>query len=159
MLRLPALALLLALAAGCDAANADGQRLFEQQALLGVPSGLTRTAADGRVLSTDADDWRVGPAYATRVVVVDPPFPNPVSARESASLPVNSNGTRGGLALAVLEADGRLRQIAEAPRATDPGLPTLSFFGSQLGLTAGLYRLVLLDGAGGVVSYGDVELR
>lgn len=151
-------ALVVALPA-CDSANTEGQRLFEQEALLTVPSGVTRTDATGAALATDADDWRIGPGFATRVIGVDPLFPNPVRASQTATLPVNTNGTRGGLVLVVLEADGRFRTLDERPDATQPGLPTLSFFGSQLGPVAGLYRVVLLDGAGGVVSYGDVQLN
>lgn len=153
------LALLVALLAGapaCDSTNTDGQRLFELEAL-GAPNGFTRTDARGRVLSEDADDWRIGPGYGTRVAGVDPIFPNPIDAESFATLAVNTNGTRGGLALAVIEADGRFRTLDTDEGATQPGLPTLGFFGSQLGPTAGLYRLVLLDGAGGVVSYGDVR--
>ncbi len=155
--RLVLLAALVAALPACDSGSNEAQALFEARAFA-LPSGITRTDDVGAVLATDADDWRVGPGYATRVIAVDPVFPNPVRAQGVATLPVNTSGTRGGLALYVLEADGRLRLLDADEGATQPGLPTLSFFGSELGVVTGLYRVVLLDGSGGVVSYGDVQL-
>ena len=151
--------LLVALAGtvgACDSTDSGAQALFEAQALA-LPSGYTRTNATGDVLSTDADDWRIGPGYATRVIAVDPLFPNPIRAEDYAALPVNTSGTSGGLVLAVLQSDGRLRTLDTDEGATQPGLPTLGFFGSELGVVGGLYRVLLLDGVGGVVSYGDVQ--
>ncbi len=154
--RLLLLAALVGSTAGCDSTNSEAQALFEAQAL-SIPSGFTRTTATGEVLATDADDWRIGPGYATRVIAVDPIYPNPIRSGAFATLPVNTSGTRGGLVLAVLQSDGRLRTLDTEPTATQPGLPTLGFFGSEVGVVEGLYRLLLLDGSGGIVSYGDVQ--
>ena len=169
MLRRPApapLAVPLALAAllavgACDGVSVEEQRLFEDQAFAGVPSGFTRTGASGAVVAEDADDWRIGPAYAGRVQTIQVPYPNPLPFRETAVYQLNVvTGVAGGLALYRLDADGRLRLVGEpCDDAVSATICTFTVAGSEVAPVGGdaLVRLVLVDGQQGVVSYGDVQ--
>ena len=163
------LALPLALVAACDGSTVGAQQAFEDEALLSPVSGITRTDANGRVEARDPSDWRIAPAYVNRVEFIGTPFPNPVRYGQDVSVPVNTAGVPGGLRLVLLEEDpqtGSLDLVAlrdprsECPGGAGPDNCLFYVSASQIGLSGpGLYRLVLLDGVNGIVSYGDVEVR
>ena len=152
-LRATLAAVLLAALPACDSGPAGGQQQFEDRALLDVPGGIA-----------DGDDWRVGPAFGTRVQVVQPVTPNPVGAGETATLTVDAKDVPSGLYLYRLSADGRLVPLGSPgtsyASAAASDFYTFSFFGSEAtpGVT-GLYRLFLLDGGGRIVTYGDVQVE
>lgn len=161
------LAALPLLALACDSATSDSQRLFEDDALLSPVAGVTRTDADATVLSRDSSDWRIGPAYRGRVSFLELPSPNPAAAGATVSFLVNSEGVPGGLELVALARDGdrvdfvQIRDPgAQRPDASEPGLYPFSVRAGQIDVDGGggLTRVVLLDGRGGVVSYGDVQV-
>ena len=165
MLRHPApavSAVLLALSlAACDGVAVEEQRAFEDRAFALAPSGVTRTDADGVVLDEDADDWRIGPAFRGFVQTLQVPYPNPLPFRATAVYQLNVVvGVPGGLALYRLNADGRLTLVGRpCEDAVASAICTIAVQGSEvspIGETD-LVRLVLLDGRGGVVSYGDVQ--
>ena len=162
MLRRPALALLALLGvSACDGTSVEEQRFFEDQAFATAPSGFTRTDEGGEVLSTDAEDWRVGPGYAGLVQTIQVPYPNPLPFRATGVYQVNVvAGVPGGLALYRLDAGGRLRLIGQpCDDAVTSTICTFTFQGSEVSPVGddGLVRLMLLDGQNGVVSYGDVQ--
>ena len=160
MLRRPALALLMLLAA-CDGVSVEEQRFFEDQAFATVPSGFTQTTEGGAVTSEDADDWRVGPGYQGLVQTIQVPYPNPLPFRATGVYQVNVvAGVPGGLALYRLDAGGRLRLIGRpCDDAVTSTICTFTFQGSEVSPVGdeALVRLLLVDGQNGVVSYGDVQ--
>ncbi|MGB3543370.1 hypothetical protein [Rubrivirga sp.] len=167
MLRLVALSLVCLLVA-CDGSQVEGQRLFEDQALLAPASGVTQTEADGTVTSRDPDDWRIGPAYANQVTILSLPSPNPVQLGEALSFVVDTQGVPGGLRLVVRSVDPVTRVVdllrirdpeAERPEAAASGFYPFAVSVRQLAIEGPrLYRVVLVTGNGGIVSYGDVEV-
>lgn len=150
----------LALASGCDAFGTSEEQLAFREAAYQVPQGYTAVAADGDVISTDADDWRTAPVYAGRFYVEIPPSPNPVTADESMSMTVFvDGGVIGGLSLYRVNALGDLQRVERVPGATRTGLYTLVLDGGELiDAETGLVRLVILDGREEVVTYGDVQV-
>lgn len=158
LLRFPAAVLLAALTLpGCD--QVEAQSDFERDARA-LPSGITRTGAQGAVLSTDPDDWRLGPVFAGRASV-QPFFPNPLPqgsaiGRISVTL-FAPDGAPVGLVLYARSSTGTLRRLDE--RAT-PGLGTYELVATagMLG-SVGLHRLVVADAFGEVVTYGDVQVE
>lgn len=168
MLRLVALLLACVLVA-CDGAAVQGQRAFEDQALLAPASGITQTDAAGTVTSRDADDWRIGPSYTNRVQFLSLPSPNPVRLGDAVGFVIDTQGVPGGLRLVVRSVDPvtgavdllRIRDPeAERPEAATTGFYPFSVSARQIALEGpGLYRVVLLAGGQGVVSYGDLEVE
>ena len=167
MVRLLLVALPL-LALACDSGVADGQRAFEDQALLSPAEGITRTDERAAVLSRDSSDWRIGPAYLGRVRFLELPYPNPAPVGSAVSFLVDTEGVAGGLELAavVRTGTGRVDLVrildpgARRADATAPGFYPFSVSAGQIDVDGGggLTRVVLLDGRGGVVSYGDVQV-
>lgn len=155
----------------CDSGTADGQRLFADDALLSPVAGITRTDASATVLSRDSSDWRIGPAYLTRVRFLELPSPNPVASGAAISFLIDTEGVPGGLELVAVQRRGDLVDFVEildpgARRddATVSGFYSFSVSASQIAVAGGsgvggLTRVVLLDGRGGVVSYGDVQVN
>lgn len=159
MLRLP-LALLLATLIGCDSGVGSAQRLFDDQALLARPDGYTQIEiVDGvvRVVSEDADDWRLGPAFGVNTQIIQRPVPNPVRPREQFTLTLFTDGLAGGMALYRLNARGDLLLIEDRPEAELQGIYSFTLSGDRVddGVD-GLYRIAVLDGRSRVVTYGDV---
>ncbi len=154
--------------AGCDSGDVEAQRLFEDEALLSPVAGITRVEVDGTVGARDANDWRIGPAFRNRVSLLALPSPNPVRFGQAITFPVDSQGVPGGLRVVVLVRDPRTGALdlvairdpgSEQPGASQAGFYTFSISANQIALgVPGLYRLVLLDGTQGIVTYGDVEI-
>ena len=168
MLR-PTLAVLALVLAGCDSNQDAEQQLFEDQALFSAVEGITETeAAPYAVVARDASDWRIGPAYVNRASLLQLPAPNPVRLGEAVSFLVDTQGLPGGLQLYVLLEDPGTGNVdlfpiadpnARQPEAAQPGFYPFSISARQIALGgAGLYRVVLLDGTSGVVTYGDIEV-
>ena len=163
LLLLPPLLLL----AACDTTSATEQRLFEDAALLTPVAGITETDATGQVLSTDASDWRIGPAFLNRVSLLQLPNPNPVRLGQAVNFLVDTQGVPGGLRLYMLELRNGVVDLVPVndPNAFEPGAAQSGFYpfsvsARQIALGgAGLYRVVLLDGSQNVVTYGDLDIR
>ncbi|WP_420454817.1 hypothetical protein [Rubrivirga sp.] len=154
--------------AACDGTSAGPQRVFEDEALFTPVAGITETDERATVLSRDPADWRIGPAYLNRVSLLELPSPNPVRRGQAVSFLVDTQGVPGGLRLYVLAEDraGAVDLVPVAdPNAVEPAAAQAGFYpfsvsASQIALGGpGLYRVLLLDGAQGVVTYGDLDIR
>ncbi len=123
-------------------------------------SGIVETDDGGRIISEDPDDWRTAPIYAT-VVRVDPAFPNPTSgARVLIRLSINPpNSVRGPFVLRGRDSSGRLTQPLDRLNDVNAGGLFVFDFSPLLLGQPGLHRLFIFDGAGEIVSYGDLLLE
>ena len=144
---------LAALAAGCD--QAELQDAFEVAARR-PPNGYTQTDAGGQVVANDPDDWRTSPAYAGRASV-RPVYPNPSGDGLPFTLDVSIlafDGPPGGVVVRGYDGAGRPFVLADL-RENQPGTYALPF--SPLRFPSrGLHRVLVQDGLGGLISYGDV---
>ncbi len=149
--------LLAALCLGaCD--GVAEQEEFRNQAFV-APSGITQTDQSGTVLSRDEDDWRVSPIYFERVVI-DPAFPNPVPAGATVSIPIRvrlTDSVQGGLDLVSYDINRIPRLLDRVRDARNPGAYVFRFDPAVIGLT-GIIRVYIIDSAGGLVSYGDLQV-
>ena len=144
----------------CGTFDNRPQEAFEFAAFQTLPEGFTRTTETGEVVQADPGDWQVGPAFVGRVQVLSPLYPNPASRSDQITLSMYTDGVVGGLSLYAIRPRGDLVLIAERPDATAPGIYELEAFGSEAtsGGADGLYRLVVLDGAQRVLTYGDASI-
>ena len=158
MSRLALLALVLTLCiGGCDATSlGDAQRTFELQAL-SLPEGITETTSTGDVIRTDPDDWRTAPLYLSTFSLTFVPYPNPASPSEAIQIAGTFSGTVGALIPYRLDERGDLDPLRIVSGQTEGTAPLYTLTAGQLG-PAGLYRLVLLDASGRIVTYGDIEV-
>ena len=158
-----ALTLVLATAAfGCDSASAELQQSFETTALLGASDGAT------------GDDWQVGPAFGGRATVVDQDreapgvqgaAPNPVRRNSGEIVTVQVSSpfeSLGRIGLYRRPEEGGI-QLIEERSALNSGPQDYTFtFEARLAsfsTAAPTARLVVLDGAGRVITYGDLVLN
>ena len=154
--------LVLGLTAGCDTGLGEAQRIFEDQAFLGAAEGITeiRLVDGGGVTDfTDPDDWRTGPIFGTRAMVLTPPTPNPVGVSEGFSILVDFDEP-GQLELRVRNSAGDF-PFRPGFEFQQPGggFRTLTLTGGELSNgNPGLYRVVVLDALQRVVTYGDVRV-
>lgn len=146
---------------GCDVTNTGvNQEAFERDALETVPSEFTETDASGTVMSEDTDDWRTAPLYAVgRFEITQLPYPNPYAEPSGLSFSGFVEGA-SELVLRRLQSNGALVFLARE----EPGAGTQPFFFTDdgtwfSGVQPGLHRLVVLDGRGRVVTYGDIQVE
>ncbi len=167
MLRPLLLATVVLNLAACDGTSAGAQRVFEDEALFTPVAGITETDEEANRLSTDPADWRIGPDYINRVTLLELPSPNPSRLGQAVGFLVDTQGVPGGLRLYVLAEDraGAVDLVpvadpnASKPQASQAGFYPFSISTSQIARGGpGLYRVVLLDGTQGVVTYGDLEI-
>lgn len=142
------------------------QNEFEQQAYR-TPANITSTNADGVILSTDADDWRIAPIFANTVEVFRPAFPNPtINQTITIEFLVSGLDAVQGLIVYVLRKD---RSVIQVYRHSANVLPTgitqvridpsvFSLSGSISG-ASGVHRLLFYDLQERIISYGDVEVK
>lgn len=157
--------------AGCS--KSDDQRKFERQAH-SDPSQITETNTQGKVLSTDPDDWRISPMYRGLVSIgvgisdFQPPYPNPLPLNQDLTLNlyINDIETLSRFEIRTY----RLPQGISGPIYTEDDLspptlvsPSLSgqlIAGSTGGSQAsGLYRILIYDGQQNVITYGDIRIE
>lgn len=149
------------MSSGCDSANGEEQQIFETTALLGASDGAT------------ADDWRVGPGFAGRATVSDQDrdapgvqgaTPNPARRNSAQIVTVQVSSTfdsLGRVALYRREDNGNLQIIEERAGVNGPQDYTFAFTAAEASLStaASTARLVVLDGLGRVITYGDLVLN
>jgi hypothetical protein len=165
-LPLPLVLAVAAALAACDTAVLQNDFRI---AALSVPQGFTRTDASGGVVGTaDPDDWRSAPIYGPAAVTsvdVAPIYPNPASGVVTLVVNVRSGTIVGGLrVVGYVERPGQLPQtftLADEPDGRGPVIVLTISLASHPGFTqgGGLRRLVLFDGQGDVISYGDLMVE
>lgn len=154
-------AVLFLFGGGCDITNtAANQEAFERDALQKVPSGFTEITADGTVISEDPDDWRTAPLYAVgRFEIGQLPFPNPYAERSGLAFSGFAEGV-GELVLRRLQSNGVLvgldRDVLGSGTRGFSFVDDGTWFGN---VQPGLHRLVVLDGRGRIVTYGDIQVE
>ena len=159
--------LVLALAIGaCD--SATDQRSFRERALA-PPSGFTRTDAQGAVITQDPGDWQVSPLYgaaSTVWITAQPAFPNPVTPDGVVTLILN---VRSGAVVGGLTAVGYVERPDQLPESyvLDDVVDARGFVTFSIAPAAhpgwsqggGLRRVVVFDGVGEPVTFGDVLIE
>lgn len=135
------------------------------------PSGITETDVDGNVIGDpDPDDWRTAPAFPG--VTIDPAYPNPVPVGFAGPVQIDVHAAfpdriAGGLHLLIYD-PRPVQQFAVLIDQIPPGsifhINTLSFTRGDVQAVLdlpdprGLYRMYIQDGAGRLISYGDVRV-
>lgn len=156
------------LTSSCDTYD-DAQREFEQQAMQ-TPEGFTRTTANGEILSTDPDDWRISPMYQRLIEVSMPAFPNPTQ-NDRVLIEINIlsiDAVRNVSAEVYQENFGQqyfrvLDTIEQSPLAQ--GIHTLQIEPVELSINnsyedaIGLHRILIYDGQKNLITYGDVMVE
>ena len=152
--------------AACDTA---GLQADFRIAALAPPMGFTRTDAAGAVVGTaDPDDWRTAPIYGPAAVTsvdVQPIYPNPASGVVTLVVNVRSGTIVGGVrVVGYVEREGQLPTtftLADEPDGRGPVIVTSFNLASSPGFRqgGGLRRVVLFDGQGDVISYGDLMVE
>ena len=150
------LGLALAWTSGCD--SQSQQEEFEDQAFAETPAGFTQRQDGENPSSVDGDDWRTAPLFENDVVLT-PAFPNPVPSSGFVNIPISFQGLAPGTMYAYArDEEGRLRQELDRLSHSDFGIGQFDFSAGLLG-GRGLHRVFILDGAGALVSYGDVMVE
>ena len=152
--------LVLGLTAGCDTGLGEAQRIFDDQAYFGAAEGITEVRiVDGAavIVDTDPDDWRVGPRFGTRVQVLSPPSPNPVSRDDAITFTLFTTDP-GPLQLRWRDALGDANFVEDFPSSAG-GIRSVTVRGSELSDgTEGVFRVLVVDGSQSAVTYGDVRV-
>lgn len=154
----------LLLTAACS--NNDAQQEFESQAYQPA-EGITQTDNNSTIIGdADPDDWRTSPFYSG-LAVIQPIFPNPVPYGSSATLEVQLNGSSFTSILDLRFFDtftNTWQQVEFRDDVSgDFSLTTMridpKFFGSNVEIARGTYRLVLFDGNQRIITYGDITIE
>ena len=169
---LTAILILGGLLASCS--KSDDQRQFEEQAR-SQPQGITETNAQGQVVSTDPDDWRISPMYRGLVFIGNgisdsqPPYPNPMQYNKSLDLNiyVSNTETLDYIEIYTYEIPSQLNgpiyteSDISSPQLVSPTNLSGEFISSSSGgsQASGLYRLLIYDGQQNLITYGDIRIE
>lgn len=144
----------------------DDQQEFEREAF-NRPENFTETRDNGEIVDgkEDPDDWRISPFYQG-TLSIDPPFPNPVLSTERVTLILLVTGVDAvnGFRVFVLYDETNYVPIYEEFRSPlPPGVNTVTLDARSIARfeenPEGLYRLIIEDLRGNVISYGDVKIN
>ena len=146
--------------------QSDEQREFENEAI-SLPENFTVTGDNGAIIDgqTDPDDWRTAPFFQG-LVYINPAYPNPALSNGRINIDVQVVGLDGVSGLRVLAFDNEtnLRFLYETPSSPlPPGLTSISINALDIARfdenPTGLYRIILEDREGNIVSFGDVKIE
>lgn len=152
----------------CSESNA--QREFENQAF-SQPSGITEMTSTGGPVDNgenDPDDWRIAPDFQGSISIETPAYPNPVSFSDEIEIlaSVNSFGAVNGLQVYAFQQPTQPRgPLVIIDGQLETGFKTIHIdpetFASSTGTGnfGNLYRIIIYDGSGNVISYGDVQVQ
>ena len=126
---------------------------------LRAPSGIVETDASGRVINRPADDhdWETSPQFYG--IRVEPAYPNPAPFNARVYIPVSLDFRLPVRGLNVewwVQEEGRLRLIESFDEVWEPQHYMLTIEAQFNG--PGLYRVLITDAAGVLISYGDIEV-
>jgi len=132
-----------------------------------APSGITRTDNAGRILSTDPDDWRIGPMFQGFVDISVPAYPNPSqNQRVAIDLIISGLESVNGIEVYTRTALGEPLFLYEIPDRPVP-IGVSQIFFDPISLSPfrtyndaiGLHRIFIYDRNGNLISYGDVQIE
>lgn len=145
----------------------DAQREFEREAFR-TPSGFTQTDGSGNIISTDPDDWRVGPLFAGFVEVDQPAYPNPSTGQlVTIELLITGLGAVNGLDVLTLDDRNFFKRLFfDERRPLPPGFTQIvinpvQFAPGSSGTISGaqgLHRVFIFDGRENLITYGDIRV-
>lgn len=126
---------------------------------LRAPDGIVETDASGRLIDRPADDhdWETSPQYFG--FRVEPAYPNPAPFNAPVYIPVSLDfrlPIRGVNIEWWVQEDGRLQLIESFPEVWEAQHYMLTFPAQFNG--PGLYRVLITDGGGALISYGDIRV-
>ncbi|MCS6988634.1 MAG: hypothetical protein NZM06_03875 [Chloroherpetonaceae bacterium] len=133
--------------------------------------GFTRTNQNGQIISEDRNDWRVAARFAGEVSVSQVPFPNPtrngqvqLTIRFSSSAGISRIDflgiSRDGVPVSypvILETDLNVPNFGAKTYRLD--FVKMSPNRNLAELRGRLFRARMVDGAGNVITYGDVFIE
>lgn len=168
-LRAAACLLGLLVISGCT--KSEDQRRFEREAAT-PPKNYTARNAEGDILhdQVDPDDWRIGPMFSAAVDVQTSAFPNPVSPNQQVRIILDINPNAGAGSLSALDVYAFSETIDDitpslyyrSGNSLDPGFHTITLsadqFHRQGASFSSLYRLLIYDDNGNLITYGDVQV-
>lgn len=143
--------------------QSDEQREFEREAF-SPPEDITETGDNGGD-NIDPDDWRVGPFFQG-LIEVFPVSPNPVLTSNQIRIEVLVYGfdSINGLRILAYYGQNSFKPLREDHRSPlPPG--TISYSIQAIDIAQfpanpqGLYRIILEDYKGNIISYGDVRIE
>lgn len=144
------------------------QQQFVNEALSTIPEGITEMTAAGVPKedgATDPKDWRISPDYAGLVSILTPAYPNPVAIGQPLKIDID---------LGYAETVSRLQVYVLNPNSGDlvplyqksdlsiiETIPlNADHFADQVGVgNSNIYRILIYDGRGNIISYGDVKVE
>ena len=144
----------------------DEQQEFEQDAF-NRPENYTETLDNGEIVEgkEDPDDWRVSPFYQGTLEIF-PPSPNPVLSTERITLELLVLGVDAvnGIRIYILYDENNYVQIPPEFSSPIPTGLTVAIIDSRSIARfeenpEGLYRLIIEDLRGNVISYGDIKIN
>ncbi|MCC5932927.1 MAG: hypothetical protein LAT75_06990 [Candidatus Cyclonatronum sp.] len=145
----------------------DAQRDFEREAFR-TPSGITETDASGNIISSDPDDWRVGPLFAGFVEVQQPAYPNPTTGQiVTIEMLITGLGAVNGLDVLTLDDRNFFKRLFFDERRPLPVgftqiiINPVQFAPGGSGTISGargLHRVFVFDGRENLITYGDIRV-
>lgn len=150
--------------------ESEAQREFENQALT-QPSGITEMTPNGGPVEggeNDSDDWRIAPDFQGSISFLTKPHPNPVAFNQDIKIQLNigSFESVNGLQIAAFQQPNQIiGPFIQKTGQLDPGLferqinPEAFASSTGTGNFGNLYRIIIYDGNGNVISYGDVQVQ
>lgn len=162
---LTTVALVCFMLAGCS--KSDKQKEFENQAFA-QPTGYTAINASGQIDSDhiDPDDWRISPDYQGFIEIDEKAHPNPVFINSRFEILLNIKYANNLSRIDVFafqypnEISFTIETIGEM-RIYDNSFPNISIEAQTLPTDKlnNLYRILLTDQSGNVITYGDVKVN
>ncbi|MEX0769281.1 MAG: hypothetical protein WD035_01020 [Balneolaceae bacterium] len=159
---------ILFLSALVSCGQQDDQREFEREAY-SSPENFTETQNGHEIVREDPDDWRIAPFFEGLVDEVTPAWPNPVQSTDAVNLQVTLSGTQSVMGFTLYPLDpetGELRApIFDDQGTHDFGILSIQFNANELfeftnpESRVDLYRVVLFDRNGNIISYGDIMVN
>lgn len=151
----------LIILSGCSQ-NSD-QREFEKQAF-SEPTGITETDQIGaKIGNVDPDDWRIAPFFQGDIELITPPSPNPVLSNGNLRIEIQINFLEriNGIFIFVYRPPSiyPVDERSQVPTGnTTFTIPAIIIAGDN-STPQGLYRIIIQDETGNVITYGDVKIE
>ncbi len=114
----------------------------------------------------DPDDWRIGPFFQGVVSLEPLPYPNPLLTNQRLTINIFVTGVDGvaGLRVLVLYNENNFRPVYESSTSPLPtGITSISLSAGDIARfddnPEGLYRIIVEDRQGAIITYGDVRIK